>query len=242
MRSRAPASAAADRRAVVLGVTLLLMAAAALPARAGTFAPPDGCTGTMTVQQRGCRVSNHYVCAGDPAGHKWRADLDQEGVFFLSRTDAEAQWIESVDLPDGVVQTLDPAPEDPASFSTLLADGRDDYAFGLTKTDGTTSRVRGFDRLTGETAVIDGVPLEVTEFQFTETAPDGTVIRRGRGNEYIGRDMRMFFAGPGEADFGDGRWLPIDGRPVEFVFPGEPGFMATQPLFDCDAVMSMVAP
>ena len=54
--------------------------------------------------------------------------------------------------------------------------------------------------------------------------------------------MRMFFAGPGDVDLGDGQWLPIDGSPMEFIFPGEAGFMATQPLFDCDAVMSMVSP
>jgi hypothetical protein len=29
-----------------------------------------------------------------------------------------------------------------------------------------------------------------------------------------------------------------DGRPVEFAFPGEPGFLSAEPLYDCGAVLS----
>ena len=32
--------------------------------------------------------------------------------------------------------------------------------------------------------------------------------------------------------------LPVDGSPVQFIFPGEPGFFSTEPIFDCDALMS----
>ena len=44
-----------------------------------------------------------------------------------------------------------------------------------------------------------------------------------------------------ETDLGDGRWLPIDGSPVEFVFPGEKGFLARQPIHDCDALTAEAA-
>ena len=40
-------------------------------------------------------------------------------------------------------------------------------------------------------------------------------------------------------DPGDGTYLPLDGSPVEFIFPGEPGFLKTQPIYDCDAIMSL---
>ena len=33
-------------------------------------------------------------------------------------------------------------------------------------------------------------------------------------------------------------WQPLNGEPVQFIQPGEKGFAATQPLFDCDAQMS----
>ncbi|WP_434615769.1 hypothetical protein [Tabrizicola sp. M-4] len=216
-----------------LGLSLL-----AAPALAGSFTPPEGCTAFMTVQSKGCRVSNHYTCEADPAGDQWRADYDQEGVYFMSRIDSEAQWVESIEIDPPSRQTLDANPADPASFSDLLATGNDSYIFGLSKDTGDRTRVRGADRLTGKQVVIDGITLQETEFNFTETDTSGNVLRRSRGNEYIHPEWRLFFSGPSQWDGGDGTYLPIDGSPVQFIFPGEPGFASTQPLFDCDAVMS----
>lgn len=210
----------------------------AAPAMAGNFTPPEGCTTYLTVQSKGCRVSNHYTCEADPAGDQWRADFDQEGIFFLSRIDREAQWVESFEMNPPARQTLDPNPADPASFSDLLATGNDSYIFGLSKDTGERSRVRGNDRLTGRQVMIDGVTLQETEFNFTETDTAGNILRRSRGNEYIHPDWRVFFSGPSEWDGGEGTYLPLDGSPVQFILPGEPGFASTQPLFDCDAVMS----
>lgn len=216
----------------------LLALGFAHPAAAGSFTPPEGCTAFLTVQAKGCRVSNHFRCEADPAGDQWRTDFDQEGPYFTSRIDAEAQWVESYELNPPVRQTLDPNPTDPASFSELLATGQDSFAFGLSRDNGEQSRVRGSDRLTGTQVVIDGITLEQTEFNFTETDLSGNVLRRSRGREYIHPEWRLFFAGPSEWDGGDGTYLPYDGSPVQFIFPGEPGFASTQPIFDCDAIMS----
>jgi hypothetical protein len=205
----------------------------------GTFTPPPGCTGFLTVQSRGCRVSNHYRCEADPPGHQWRADFDAEGIFFVSRTDREAQWVESYDMFPTVRQTLDPDPEDPASFSGLLETGIDTFAFGLSEDTGARTRVTGFDKLTGRSVTVDGVTLQETEFDFTETDDRGNVLRRARGNEYIHPDWRLFFAGPSEWDSGSGP-VPVDGSPRLFIFPGEPGFFATEPIFECDAILSVL--
>lgn len=218
-----------------LPLALALMALAPAPALAGTWSAPEGCEIFMTVQSKGCRVSNHYRCTADAEGDQWRADFDQEGLFFQSRINFETEWVESFDIDPPVQQWLGDR-EDPARFSELLSSGMDTFAFGLTRSDGADSRVRGFDRLTGRSVTIDGVLLEETEFDFEETDLFGTVLRRARGNEYISRDMRLFFAGPGETDLGDGQWLPIDGSPVDFAFPGDKGFATTQPIYDCDAL------
>ncbi len=209
---------------------------AASPAQASSFTPPEGCTGWMTVQSRSCRVSNYYKCSADAPGDQWRADFDQEGVYFLSQINAEAEWITSIEVPAMITQTLDPGAADPASFSGLLSQGVDSFAFGLSKDDGTASRVSGQDKLTGNSTTIDGITLQQTEYEFTETDAMGTILRRSRGNEYVNPDWRLFFSGPGEFDFGDGNWVPMDGSPVQFIFPGEPGYMATEPLFECDAL------
>ncbi len=224
------------------GLILSALIALPFPAVAGTYTPPEGCTLTMTVQSRQCRVSNHYTCAADNAGDTWRADFDQEGVFFNSRIDNEAQWVESYDGDPPVKQTLDAGATDPANFSELLAEGRDDFAFNLSRDTGENTSVSGYDRLTGKTFVIDGILLQETEFDFTEVDPAGNIVRRSRGNEYIHPEWRLFFAGPSEWDPGDGNYLPMDGSPLQFIFPGEPGFAATQPLFECDDVLSQAEP
>ena len=176
--------------AVVVG--LILGATARL---GGTFTPPAGCTGWLTVQSRACRVSNYYKCTQDAPGHQWRADFDQEGLFFASRTDSEGQWLESIEMNPMVRQTLDTGAEDPASFSELLG-GSDTFAFSLSRDNGEASRVRGFDRLTGKTVEIDGVTLSETQYEFSETDATGGALRRSRGKEYIKPEWRLFFAGP----------------------------------------------
>jgi len=218
----------------LFAVPVLLLA---LPAGASSFTPPQGCTLKMTVQSRGCNVSNYYICEADPAGDQWRADFDQEGNYFRSKIDSETQWIESYELDPPVMQTLDPNPSDPASFSELLDTGYDSFAFGLSKDTGERSNVRGFDRLTGQSVVIDGQTLLQTEFEMTETDLDGNVLRQGRGREFISPEFRSFFAGSSEY-LVDGQWLPLEGGPMSFDFEGDKGFGATQPIFDCDAVLS----
>lgn len=212
---------------------LACLTAPAAPALAGTWAVPEGCEAFMTVQSKACRVSHYYKCAADAPGDQWRVDMDQEGPFFYSRIDHEAQWVESY---DPVKQVLDPAPADPASFSELLSSGIDTWDFTVSKADGSGNRAAGYDRLTGQSVVIDGITLSQTEVEFTEYDLAGNVTRRSRGTEYLHPDWRMFFAGPGETDLGDGQWLAIDGSPVEFIFPGEEGFLASQPKYDCDAL------
>jgi hypothetical protein len=212
---------------------LACLIAPVAPVLAGTWGVPEGCEAFMTVQSKACRVSHYYKCSADAPGDQWRVDMDQEGPFFYSRIDHEAQWVESY---DPVKQVLDPAPADPASFSELLSSGIDTWDFTVSKADGSGNRAAGYDRLTGKTVQIDGITLSQTEVEFTEYDLAGNVTRRSRGTEYLHPDWRMFFAGPGETDLGDGQWLPIDGSPVEFIFPGEEGFLASQPKYDCDAL------
>lgn len=217
------------------------------PAFAGSFVAPKGCTTTLTIQSRGCYVSNFYTCSADNPGDQWRADGDEQGPFFLSKIDSETQWLESYDLGPQTTQTLDAYPGDAASFTELMATGYDSFDFSLTKVaNGPGSlgdepghtNVRGHDALTGKTMVIDGVTLQQTEYEYTETDDAGTVLRHSRGNEYVNADWRTFVSGVSEFEQPDGSWLPLDGSPVTFILPGEPGFAAGQPIFDCSAQMS----
>lgn len=207
------------------------------PIHAGQFQPPKGCTAYLTVQARGCKVSHHYTCKGEAKGLQWRVDIGNDGPYFVSQIDAEGQWLDSMNLWDGVRQRLMPGAADPASLSALFATGTDAYDFRQISTQGTITQVKGFDTLTGKTVVIDGVTLEETAFEFRETDAKGLFLNAARGNEYVHRGWRLFFSGPSEWD-GGGGFEPFDRSPARFDEPGDAGFLSDTPEFDCSAQLA----
>ncbi|MFC2969922.1 hypothetical protein [Acidimangrovimonas pyrenivorans] len=215
----------------------LIAGALALPALAGTFVAPRGCTAFLTVQQHGCVVSNHYRCDQDQPGDQWRADFNANGPYFVSRIDRETQWVESYDLSTREREVLQAGAADPASFTDLLAKGYDAYDFSTVSDSGKLRHFTGHDRLTGETEVVDGVTLKQTEFEITARAEDGKMLWRSSGHEYVQPELRLFLSGKGdwEDESGTSRF---DNTPVRILKPGDTGFGATTPIFDCNTVMS----
>jgi hypothetical protein len=199
---------------------------------------PEGCDAYVTVQMKSCAVSHHYTCAADPDGHQRRVDLVEDGIVYAGRIDAETQWIESFFPWTGEYETLVPDPTDPASFTDLLGSGTDSYDFETRSDPGGVSRYVGSDSLTGDRVVIDGVELLRTEYSIRQFDENGTLVWRATGSEFVSEEWRVFLSGTGAA------WTPEDGEyevddsPVEFVFPGEPGFLSAEPKFGCGAVMS----
>lgn len=220
-------------------LSALLALAAPAAGAADRFAAPEGCQGFLTVQMRGCQMSNHFTCAGDPPGHQWDTYIDGGGAYFTSQIDHETQWILSIDHEPRGHDRLEPGAADPASFSLLLAEGRDDYDFVTVSDNGRRTRYAGFDRLTGETVRIDGQVLERTEFDLTASdAATGALLFRRTGTQYVSRDWRLFF--PGEEEFvsAAGEATRTDNTPVEFLLPGERGFFGAEPRYDCDMMMT----
>lgn len=207
---------------------------------AGRFAPPAGCTAYMTVQSRGCLVSHYYTCQADPEGHRWRVDLDATGLIYAGRIDAETQWIESQDISDGDVVTrfLDLPAREPASFSELLSTGRDEYDFTTSGPFVGSRNYKGFDRLTGQSLVVDGQSLLETEFGAEVTGSNGQPLWRVEGREYISRDLRIFFGGISEVITNDGERIRNDRTPMSFAWPEEDGFLTLRPRYGCDPIMS----
>lgn len=226
---------------MTLQLHLLTLGAAALlaaPAHAGgKFAAPAGCEVYATVQMRNCQVSQHYRCEHDSPGDQWSVYLDGEGPFYMSRIDAETRWMESHDLTTGERDAL-LSEADPASFTTLLTTGRDDYDFTTESGTGEVRRYTGFDQLTGEKVVIDGVALERTTFDLTAWTSGGEMIWHRVGRQFIHRDWRVFWADTEEFEnsFGD-RETVVD-TPVDFALPGDKGFLSSEPIYDCDMMMT----
>ena len=206
-------------------------------ALADGFQVPEGCKLEVTVQMRQCTVANHYTCAGLPQ-MRFISYADGQGEFFLSQLDAETRWISSFSPETGEEERLDEASPDHASFSTLLATGRDDYDFATQSNLGARYIYRGFDKVTGAREVIGGVVLEHSEFEITTLDGAGTMLSRRKGDEYFNREMRVFFSGTEHFENAVGDKVTTSAPPASFAFDGEKGFGADKPEFDCDALLT----
>jgi hypothetical protein len=227
---------------------LVLAAFAAAPALAQDAAPaapdartfqvPAGCTAYLTIQQASCSVSHHFTCEGDPEGWQRRVDMDESGVAYAGAIDSETQWVESLHFLSGHSEALAPDPADPASFSELTSTGRDSFDFVTESPELGPTRYVGSDRLTGETVTIDGVTLDRTEFKVVAYDASGVEVWRTAGNEFISRDWRMFLAGVATTQLPGGETYEEDSSPVEFILPGEDGFLSVRPRHGCGQMMS----
>ncbi len=202
------------------------------------FYPPEGCTAQLTIQSRSCQVDNIWTCDDTP-GHSWRMEFQADGPTFMSRIDYETQWVESYHLfPTRRRELVQPS-DDPASLTELLETGIDSYDFTLRTPSGPV-RVVGYDRLTGESVVIDDEPLLVTEFDARHETTSGTVLEI-KGNEYVSVKHRRFIAGQYSGTSESGAFED-DQTPVDFIYPGEPGFFTKTPLYDCEASLARYVP
>ncbi|WP_200812544.1 hypothetical protein [Roseisalinus antarcticus] len=220
-----------------LTIALGLAAVAAPAAAQDTFTLPAGCDAYVTIQSRGCTVSHHFTCEGDPLGHQRRVDLGERGLMYVGMIDRETQWIESFHVSSQHSEVLEADPEDPASFSELMEEGEDTYDFRTLSDEIGQTRYVGRDALTGMIETIDGVTLQQTEFAIVAYGPDGAEEWRSSGNEYVSSDWRMFLSGTSSVTTPDDAW-ETDDSPVEFIYPGEPGFLSANPKYDCGAMMS----
>ncbi|MEM6728921.1 MAG: hypothetical protein AAF618_10505 [Pseudomonadota bacterium] len=207
-----------------------------LAAQAEEHVLPAGCTAYVSIQYKLCVVSHHYTCSGDADGIQHRVDIDEDGPFFTSSIDFQTQWIESHDLRRDEIDRLDAGAADAANFTELARTGRDDLDFSTTSDRGETIRYRGRDLLTGKTVVIDDVPLLETDTFMRATRADGSLAWESAGNEYIHLDWRIFIAGRSVTRT-DGGTFEDDDAPLRFDFPGDPGFLASEPAFNCSPLL-----
>ena len=216
-------------------LSALVVAAPAMAQQ--SFAAPEGCEAVLTVQNKGCVMTNVWQCAADAPGDQWIALITQNGVFSIQKVDAEFQWVEAYKM-SGNERLITPA-EDPASLTELFNTQIDTWDFTLETEEGTQRNV-GYDLLTGETTEIDGEVLLNTEFQGRTIDGDGNEIEASSGRQYVSETHRLFFFG--EAWPQDDPDQVIDMSPVEFIYPGEAGFFADRPKYECNVIESGFRP
>lgn len=209
---------------------------AAGPSAAQQFSLPQGCEGYLTIQSTSCSVAHYFRCGDDTNGEQRRATLDEEGLTYVGRISSEAEWLESFHLRSGHTERLQSS-VDPMSMSNLLANDVDTWDFTTDSREIGATNYVGMDRLTGETVEIDGVTLRRTEFALTAFAEDGTELWRSEGAEFVSDEWRMFIGGVSSYITSDDRF-ENDDTPVEFIFPGEPGYLSVNPKYGCGVQMS----
>lgn len=217
---------------------ILTALALATPAAAQqSFAAPEGCEAKLTVQHKSCVLINVWTCEADDPGDQWIALISQQGVFSVQRVDREFQWLESYKVT-GNEQLVTPA-DDPASLTELFETQIDTWDFTL-EVEGGTERNVGFDRLTGETTIIDGEELLNTEYSGRTVDQDGVAIDVGSGRQFVSEKHRLFFFGEAWQDATPDQIT--DMSPVEFIYPDEPGFFSDQPKYECNEIDASFQP
>ncbi len=203
---------------------------------AQTFPVPEGCSGIVTVQQRGCVLVNVWQCEADPEGDKWIALFGEVGLVSVQHVDSEFQWLEAFKRSGD--ETLEQPAPDPASMTELLENGLDTFEFVIKKSE-TAERNVGYDSLTGLDVIIDDEPLLQTEYEGKTLAMDGTVLYEGAGRQFVSAKHRIFFFGQSwDAATPD---QVTDLSPVEFLYPDEAGFFSSTPKFECGVIESRFA-
>jgi hypothetical protein len=211
---------------------LCALVASPVVADTSTLALPGTCRAYLTTQNDDCVVAHYVTCTGDPAGQQAIVRLFPDGGDDIMIVDGEYQWLTTVDLLSGTVSTLGPEVADPGTLSELIDDGVDSYDFTTTDSFGSVTRFVGRESLTGQTLTIDGVTLEEAQNEMRALDSEGNEIWRAVGTEYVSRDWRLFFSGPGMVTLPNESY-PTSGTPVEFLFPEEPGFLSTLAVTGC---------
>ncbi|MEQ5872369.1 hypothetical protein J4E08_21125 [Sagittula sp. NFXS13] len=203
---------------------------------ADVFQAPAGCETFLTVQMKECRVEHHYRCAAS-GSDQWRAVYVEQGPIFVSRIDAQAQWLSSIDIASGRETVTVMPVKDPSDVTALIETGQDAFDFQQRRADGSVERVFGEDRIVERNVLLDGELLHRTVFEVTYQRADGSEIGTYSGSEYVSEAHQRFFAGRGTSVF-DGVSSSFDRTPQEFIYPGEPGFASVTPVYDCGMMMS----
>ncbi len=224
-------------RNIIVGTCLAFFPTTAAQAVDEIFIAPDGCQTFLSLQSNGCQTYVFWRCAAAPAGEFWEATFAADGLASVVHYDREYQWLDAEYFWDQSREVLDNPGNDPISLRDLLDNGRDTFAFSLIRHEPDQSYVQyvaGHDELTGNEVTIDGVKLLESSAHVTITNEAGETEYESQNLQLLSREMGLLFFAKDSVTFEDGTTEEFDNTPVDFLYPGEPGFAEMTPLYQCE--------
>jgi hypothetical protein len=195
----------------------------------GLVTPGSDCQATMTVQIRGCMVRTVMLCApAKGAGPRIVVVQahDNGQLIYLLDDDFQTLQIEDPSYGNNTVTDMS---GDMFSIRALLTTGSDSFAFSVTNEDGSRGTLGGTRVLTGEVVMIDGREQQLVKSVVSASYPDQSQERRSETSFY---DPALGVLLLGSVHV-EGMGEVVDFTPVDFIGPGEAGFLSTIPTEGC---------
>lgn len=195
---------------------------------------PAACQPVITIQARGCSVETVLRC-NDPAGWPWRAEVhDAEGLRYVSSFTKDFVQVQ-VSLP-GIALAFD---YDPSQSSSTAPSEMAETGHGVERVKGFMSlgdqslTVMTYNEITRVAALeVDGRDLVSFRVVGTRTTTPPLRAEPHDFMNYFDVETGALFGGESLLPGPDGK-LSLEGRPAALAFPGDPGFDAKVPVFDC---------
>lgn len=219
------------------GMVLFSMVMAALPGLAEAevaLERPASCKAALTIQKRGCEVETVYRCDAGRDEFFRSEEFDAEGFDGIAHSTLGNDLIFEAD-PDGSFRMESNAVGTRTTpIAELLAtgQGREEQAgtfslFGISKPVSLTATLAVTDRAFR----VGDVSLTRIEAEAVILLPKPMTPVNARETRYFHAESGVTFVGESALDlFSDG---VSPNAPVEVILPGQPGFGANQPLYDC---------
>lgn len=196
---------------------------------------PETCAPRLTVQAVDCTVTHYATCETDGGGGVMQVRFNGAGVRETQILDADNHPLRifsgAVDL--AFDQTT---PADRMSSSVLLSEGADGYAFTMSSARGPIRRMTFFgnDELIAEPFSANGFSFQKLRGRYVRTLHlnGGTVTIAVEAEQYVAETFG-FFVPIKETQTQMSRKVMSDQTPVDFLKPGDAGFLSARPLY-CD--------
>ena len=218
----------------------LILAAAPAAAVDDILVRPENCVPLMTMQKRGCEVATIYSCPSIDGTIFRTEDYDAEGFDGVELSNEARDLVQYSDAENefhvvgGEVHSSAPPAQVVATGKGRFEKDFDFYIFGLSKPGKMVVDIVS----DAEPFVLDEVRFRRLVGSVTMTFPQPMPTFSGTSVNYFDPVTGVMFEGESKVGpFADDE-EDIPNTPAAISLPGQAGFQATTPVYDCGQTSS----